>query len=73
MIKKVFRQHFETEDEFQRFATWAFGLDYEDIETGPQLIQQWNNRHVWDYRLTIHRSMTEDKFKILDIWERKKP
>lgn len=68
MIRDLFRHHFKSEHEFQRFATWAFGFDWLSIDKGRELAQEWNNHHHGDYWIRWDGDISQDAEWILQIW-----
>lgn len=72
MIRDLFRDYFASEAEFEKFAGWAFGHDWEDICKGGQLIQAWNDVHYWQYTLSYHGDLPRDADIIVDIYRKRK-
>ena len=56
------------DDEMEDFMGWAFGADWEDLDSSAKLIQAWNNCHFTDYRLSIHGDINRDIPILVDLY-----
>ena len=59
---------FIPEEEIDEFMEWAFGEDWEELDSCAKLIQCWNNEHFRDYRLSIHGDINRDIPILVDLW-----
>lgn len=56
------------DEELKPFMVWAFGEDWEDIRSGLEMIQCWNNLHLIEFRLSSYGKINADVPLMIDLW-----
>lgn len=53
-----------------KFAEWAWGEEYDQIDYTHEAISKWNERHGDKLKLRSNGSVTDDVKKMIKLWKK---
>lgn len=71
-MRLAFKRLIPDEEELERFARWAFGSKFRELEMGTEFMDAWNAIHGEDLKLVSSGVISEDSVKMVELWKESK-
>lgn len=65
---ELIREHLSDED-IDKFALWAFGEGYKDLDRTQMFMEAWNERHIASLELSPIGSPEHDIKHMIRLWK----